>query len=64
MEIQSTSSQYLVIRYHSEPTAFDTLEEAESFAMDCGDFDWIIKPKRPAQDEIDHYDSYDHDWIE
>jgi len=58
------SPVYLIIRYHNAPEAFATLAEAEEFAQYCGDYCDLIKPLFPAQDEVDHYDSYDHDWNE
>ena len=58
------SPVYLIIRYHSDPVAFATLAAAEEFAQYCGDYCDLIKPLFPAQDEVDHYDSYDHDWNE
>ena len=59
------SPVYLVIRYHNAPEEFVTLAEAEEFAQNCGDFWDLIMPIRPAQDEIDHYDDFDHlHWVE
>ena len=53
-------NSYVVVRYHSESVPFDTLVEAEDFAACCGDFADMVMPTRPAQDEIDHFDSFDH----
>ena len=59
MENQA-ENRYVVVRYHAESVRFDTLVDAEDFAQCCGDFAEMLMPTRPAQDEIDHYDSFDH----
>ena len=53
-------NRYVVLRYHSDPVPFKTLQEADEFAYNCGDYANMVMPIRPAQDEIDHYDDYDH----
>ena len=44
METKAFSSYYTILRYHSAPVDFDTLEEAVGFAQGCGDFDNMLLP--------------------
>ena len=59
MENQAKTS-YVVVRHHGQSVPFATLVEAEDFAACCGDYAGMLMPTDPAQDEIDHYDSFDH----
>ena len=36
-------SEYIVIRYHTISESFDTLAQAEEFAINCGDMQEIIQ---------------------
>jgi len=42
--IPLNSPVFLVMRYHNIPQAFLTYEEAEEFAMNCGDYIEIVRP--------------------
>ena len=53
-------TRYVVLRYHSDPVPFDTLQEADDFAANCGDYANMVMPELDkAQDVIDYYDSFD-----
>jgi hypothetical protein len=37
--------KYIVIRYHSSPVTFSSLQDAEDFAQGCGDFQDLLTKK-------------------